>query len=40
MQVLVVVQGADLDTARMILRKEGGTAIQHADPETDATDRA
>ena len=39
-QVLVVVQGSDLDTARMILRKEGGTAIQQADSKTDATDRA
>ena len=43
-QALVVARGADTDTATMILRKEGSTAIQlvetHPEPESDYSDRA
>lgn len=42
-QSLVVVRGADLETATMILRKEGSTAIQavetHAEPAAEAAKR-
>ena len=34
-QALVVVQGVDLDTATMILRKEGSAAIQRAETRTE-----
>ena len=33
-QVLVVVQGRDLETARMVLQKEGVVAIHQTDPDT------
>lgn len=33
-QVLVIVHGRDLDTARMVLQKEGVTAIQQIDSDT------
>ena len=43
-QALVVARGADTDTATMILRKEGSTAIQlvetQPEPESDYSDRA
>ena len=42
-QALVVARGADTDTATMILRKEGSTAIQlvetQPEPESDYSDR-
>ena len=33
-QVLVIVQGADPETATMVLRKEGSTAIQQVDEDS------
>ncbi len=33
-QVLVIVQGANLETATMVLRKEGSTAIQQVDEDS------
>ena len=43
-QALVVARGADTDTATMILRKEGGTAIQlvetQPEPKSGYSDRA
>ena len=35
-QALVVVQGADIETATMILRKEGSTAVRHIEIHAEA----